>query len=152
MSSPPPSPVPLGRCPLLLLEHLQRRGAKQNFASHWAQRKPLDHNKATQTEMVRAHNKIYRACQDNPTGHDTRKEKERQTEKRWEDNTPEWTGMTLGAAMRKAERREEWRELVARSPVTPQRSTRLRDRSRFLLFVFSRSDQSCRLFETHFCS
>ena len=43
--------------------------------------------------------------------------------KRWEDNIPEWTGMTLGAAMRKAERREEWRELVARSSVAPQRST-----------------------------
>ena len=24
--------------------------------------------------------------------------------KRWEDNIPEWTGITLGAAMRKAER------------------------------------------------
>ena len=48
--------------------------------------------------------------------------------KRWEDNIPEWTGMTLCAAKRKAERREEWRELVARSSVTPQRSTRLRDR------------------------
>ena len=48
--------------------------------------------------------------------------------KRWEDNIPEWTGMTLGAAMRKAERREEWRELVARSSVAPQRSMRLRDR------------------------
>ena len=48
--------------------------------------------------------------------------------RRWEDNIPEWTGMTLGAAMRKAERREEWRELVARSSVAPQRSTRLRDR------------------------
>ena len=48
--------------------------------------------------------------------------------KRWEDNIPEWTGMTLGAAMRKAERREEWRELFARSSVAPQRSIRLRDR------------------------
>ncbi|KAK2174840.1 hypothetical protein NP493_774g00016 [Ridgeia piscesae] len=47
--------------------------------------------------------------------------------KRWEDNIPEWTGMTLGAAMRKAERREEWRELVARSSVTPQRE---RDKTR----------------------
>ena len=47
---------------------------------------------------------------------------------RWEDNIPEWTDMTLGAAMRKAERREEWRELVARSSVAPQLSTRLRDR------------------------
>ena len=43
--------------------------------------------------------------------------------KRWEDNIPEWTGLTLGAAMRKAERREEWRELVAKSSVVPQRST-----------------------------
>ena len=38
---------------------------------------------------------------------------------RWEDNIPEWTGMTLYAAMRKAERREEWRELVARSNGPP---------------------------------
>ena len=44
--------------------------------------------------------------------------------KRWEDNILEWTGMTLGAAMRKTERREEWRELVARSSVAPQRSTK----------------------------
>ena len=43
--------------------------------------------------------------------------------KRWEDNIPEWTGLTLGTAMRKAERREEWRELVARTSVVPQRST-----------------------------
>ena len=42
----------------------------------------------------------------------------------WEDNIPEWTGMTLGAAMRKPERREEWRELVARSSVAPQWSTK----------------------------
>ena len=40
----------------------------------------------------------------------------------WEDNIPEWTGMTLGAAMRKTEPREEWRELVARSSVAPQQS------------------------------
>ena len=44
--------------------------------------------------------------------------------KRREDNIPESTGMTLGAAMRKTERREEWRELVARSSVAPQRSTK----------------------------
>ena len=44
--------------------------------------------------------------------------------KRWEDNIMEWTGMTPGVALRKAERREEWRELVARSSVAPQRSTK----------------------------
>ncbi|KAK2164905.1 hypothetical protein NP493_1385g00000 [Ridgeia piscesae] len=32
--------------------------------------------------------------------------------------------MTLSAATRKTERREEWRELVARSSVAPQRSTK----------------------------
>ncbi|KAK2178203.1 hypothetical protein NP493_554g00028 [Ridgeia piscesae] len=45
-------------------------------------------------------------------GHSARREKMRKTEK-------EWTGMTLGAAMRKAERREEWKELVARSSLAP---------------------------------
>ena len=60
---------------------LHRGGAKQNSASHWAPRRPLGHNKATQTEMVRARNKIYRACQDNPAGHSARREKKRQTEK-----------------------------------------------------------------------
>ena len=44
--------------------------------------------------------------------------------KRWEDNIPEWTGMRLGATMRKTERREEWRQLVARSSVAPQRPTK----------------------------
>ena len=61
--------------------HLQRRGTKQNSASHWAPRRPLDHSKATQTEIIRARNKIYRACQDNPAGHSASREKKRQTEK-----------------------------------------------------------------------
>ena len=30
--------------------HLKRRGAKQNSASHWAPRRPLDHSKTTHTE------------------------------------------------------------------------------------------------------
>ena len=49
---------------------------------------------------------------------------EEDRKKIWEDNIPEWTVMTLGAATRKGERREEWRELVARSSVAPQRSTK----------------------------
>ena len=47
--------------------------------------------------------------------------------KRWEDVT-EWTGLKLGEALRKAENREEWRTVVARSSLVPQRSTRLRDK------------------------
>ena len=46
--------------------------------------------------------------------------------KRWEDN--ERTGLQLDEALRKAESREEWRTVVARSSLVPQRSTRLRDK------------------------
>ena len=48
--------------------------------------------------------------------------------KRWEDNVTEWTGLKLGEALRKAENREEWRTVVIRSSLVPQRSTRLRDK------------------------
>ena len=48
--------------------------------------------------------------------------------KRWEDNITEWTGLKLDEALRKAENREEWRTVVARSSLVPQRSTRLRDK------------------------
>ena len=48
--------------------------------------------------------------------------------KRWEDNIKEWTGLEWNIILRKAESREDWRELVVKSIVVPQRSARLRDR------------------------
>ena len=78
--------------------------------------------------MVRARNKIYRACQDNPAGHSIRKENERQTEKGMGGQHPGMDWHDAGRRHEKAERREEWSELVVRSSVAPQRSTRLRDR------------------------
>ena len=48
--------------------------------------------------------------------------------KRWEDNVTEWTGLKLGEALPKAENREEWKIVVARSSLVPQRSTRLWDK------------------------
>ena len=48
--------------------------------------------------------------------------------KRWEDNITEWIGLKLGEALRKAENREEWRTVVARSSLVPQRSNRLWDK------------------------
>lgn len=41
--------------------------------------------------------------------------------KRWEDNIREWTGLSLNDALRKAENRDEWRRMVARSSAVPQR-------------------------------
>ena len=42
-------------------------------------------------EMVWAQDKINRTCKDDLTGHGSRREKERQTKKRWEDKMTEWT-------------------------------------------------------------
>ena len=46
---------------------------------------------------------------------------------RWEDNIKEWTGLEWNILLRKAENREEWRKVVVKSTVVPQRSARLRD-------------------------
>ena len=64
-----------------------------------------------------------------PAGLGTRREKERQKKKRWEDNTciSVWTRLGLGEAFRKPEDREEWRKVVARSSLMPQGSLRLLD-------------------------
>ena len=48
--------------------------------------------------------------------------------KRWEDNIKEWTGLERNILLRKAENRVEWRKLVVKSTVVPQRSARLRVR------------------------
>ena len=47
--------------------------------------------------------------------------------KRWEDNIREWTGLEFGKSQRAVENRENWRKLVARSSVVPQRPSQLRD-------------------------
>ena len=47
--------------------------------------------------------------------------------KRWEDNIREWTGLEFGKSQGAVENREQWRKLVAKSSVVPQRPSRLRD-------------------------
>ena len=47
---------------------------------------------------------------------------------RWEDNIREWTGLGFAKSQTAVENREEWRKLVAKSSVVPQRPSRLRDR------------------------
>ena len=49
----------------------------------------------------------------------------------WDDNIKEWIGLEWNIIQRKAENCEEWRKLVVKSPVMPQRSVRLRDRWRW---------------------
>ena len=47
--------------------------------------------------------------------------------KRWEDNIREWTGLLFGMSQRAVENRENWRKLVAKLSVVPQRPSRLGD-------------------------
>ena len=47
---------------------------------------------------------------------------------RWEDNIKEWTGLELTQSQRAVENRENWRKLVAKLSVVPQRPSQLRDR------------------------
>ncbi|WP_419627766.1 hypothetical protein, partial [Thiolapillus sp.] len=47
--------------------------------------------------------------------------------KTWEDNIREWTGLESGKSQRAVENREQWRKLVAKSSVVPQRPSRLRN-------------------------
>ena len=48
-------------------------------------------------------------------------------EKRWENKIKEWTGIKFSKSQRRVQSREEWRKLVAKSPVDPQRHPQLRD-------------------------
>ena len=47
----------------------ERRGSKQNRASHWTLQRTLDHCETTQTAVVWAHYKIFGPCQDISPGH-----------------------------------------------------------------------------------
>ena len=49
--------------------------------------------------------------------------------KQWEDNIKEWTGLEWNILLPKAENSKQWRMLVVKSTVVPQRSARLRNRS-----------------------
>ena len=59
--------------------------------------------------------------------HSERGKKTRQR-RRWEDNLREWTGLEFCKSQRAVENREQWRKLVAKSSVVPQRPSQLRDR------------------------
>ena len=48
--------------------------------------------------------------------------------KRWKDNIMEWTGLEFGRSQKAVENRGNWRKLVAKSSVVPQRPPRLKDR------------------------
>ena len=57
-----------------------------------------------------------------------RRKRQGSQKKRWEDNIREWTGLELAKSQRAVENREEWRKVVVKSSVVPQRPSQLRNR------------------------
>ena len=45
-----------------------------------------------------------------------------------EDNIREWTDLKFAKSQRAVENREEWKKLVGKSSVVPQRPSRFRDK------------------------
>ena len=59
--------------------------------------------------------------------HSERGKETRQTEEEVGRQHREWTGLGFAKSQRVVENRENWRKLVAKSSVVPQRPSRLRD-------------------------
>ena len=65
--------------------------------------------------MVWAHNKINRIEKMILQGTVQGGRRKGRRKKRWENNISKWTGFKLGEDLRKAENREGWSKMVARS-------------------------------------
>ena len=113
---------------LVQRSHNQSGSENQKCNSHLTIWRPPDFSEKTQTEVVWARHTIIWTGQDYSTGNSTKTETKRQTEETMGRNIKEWTGLEWNILLRKAEKREEWRKLVVKSTVVPQRSARLRDR------------------------
>ena len=101
----------------------QRGSPCQDPVGNRTTRRPPDHREETQTAVVWS-------CLAKTILQGTGKGGRRQgrQKKRWEDTIGEWTGLEFAKSQRAAENREEWRKLVAKSSVVPQRPSLLRDK------------------------
>ena len=50
---------------------------------------------------------------------------QRRKKKTWEDNIKEWTEMDFASSTRAAEDRTRWKGIVVKSPVVPQRPSKV---------------------------
>ena len=56
--------------------------------------------------------------------------RKRQTDKRWEDNIKEWTGMDFASSTRAAENRSRWTRIVANPSVVLRRPSKVMGQNR----------------------
>ena len=105
----------------------QRGSLCPNPAGNRTTRRPPEHRKETQTEVVWTCLLFIRSGQ--TILQRTLKEGRRQgrQKERWENNIEKWTDLEFAKSPRAVENREKWRKLVVKSSVLPQRLLRLRD-------------------------
>ena len=82
----------------------------QNPAGNRTTRRPPNHRKETQTEVVWSCLPFIRSGKNHLARHSERGKKTRQTEKEVENNFREWTGLEFAKSQRAVENREEWRK------------------------------------------
>ena len=89
--------------------------------------KTTDHCKETQTVVVRSCLPFIRSGQNHFARHSERGKKTRQTEEEVGRQHQAMDRPEFGKSQRAVEKREEWRKLVAKLSVVPQRPSRLKD-------------------------
>ena len=103
----------------------QRGNLCQDPAGNRTTRRPPDHRKETQTEVILS----IRSGQNHLARHSERRKKTRQTEKRGGKTTSRNGQAWSSPSPRRRWRTEKkWRRLIVKSSVVPQRPSRLRDR------------------------
>ena len=98
----------------------QRGSPCQDPAGNRTARRPPDHRKETQTAVVWSCLPFIRSGQNHLARYSERGKKTRQTE-----DKGKWTGLEFAKSQRAVENRKEWRKVVAKSSVVPQRPSRL---------------------------
>ena len=113
------------RCYRKMMHLIQRpryqRGCPcQDPAGNWTTRRPPDHRKETQTEVIWTclpfirsgqHKTQWRGWDGGGEGWQGRQKK------RWEDHTREWTGLEFAKSQRAVDNRKKWRKLVVKSGI-----------------------------------
>ena len=85
-----------------------------------------DHCKETQTAVVWSRLPFIRSRQTILQGTVKGERSQGRQRERWEDNIREWTGLGFAKSQRAVENRGEWRKLVVKPTVVPQRPPRFK--------------------------
>ena len=122
---------------LIQRSYFQRGSMCQDPAANRTTRRPSDHRKEMQTEMVWTCLPFIRSGQNHLARHSKRRQGRQK--KRWEDNIREWTWPEFAKSQRAVENWEKWRNLVVKSSALPLWPPRLSNKERGRLLRYKHS-------------